>query len=230
MESTKPIIAIIGGTGKEGPGLAMRWAKAGYRVIIGSRQAEKAQNTAQTINQQLGLNNVIGMENAAAASEADICVLTVIQSAHQEAILSIRAALQEKSSSNPPILVDATARVDFRNPVPPPPPAAARQAQEWLGEKVQVVAAFQTAPASALRDLENPIHSDVLVCSDHLEAAEKVMRLAQDGGMNAYYAGGLDNAVVVEGLTALLISLNKYYRVKTASVRISGVPTQQSDR
>jgi NADPH-dependent F420 reductase len=230
MESTKPIIAIIGGTGKEGPGLAMRWAKAGYRVIIGSRQAEKAQNTAQTINQQLGLNNVIGMENAAAAREADICVLTVIQSAHQEAILSIRAALQEKSSSNPPILVDATARVDFRNPVPPPPPAAARQAQEWLGEKVQVVAAFQTAPASALRDLENPIHSDVLVCSDHLEAAEKVMRLAQDGGMNAYYAGGLDNAVVVEGLTALLISLNKYYRVKTASVRISGVPTQQSDR
>jgi len=230
MESTKPIIAIIGGTGKEGPGLAMRWAKAGYRVIIGSRQAEKAQNTAQTINQQLGLNNVIGMENAAAAREADICVLTVIQSAHQEAILSIRAALQEKNSSNPPILVDATARVDFRNPVPPPPPAAARQAQEWLGEKVQVVAAFQTAPASALRDLENPIHSDVLVCSDHLEAAEKVMRLAQDGGMNAYYAGGLDNAVVVEGLTALLISLNKYYRVKTASVRISGVPTQQSDR
>ncbi|MGB9640797.1 MAG: NAD(P)-binding domain-containing protein, partial [Anaerolineales bacterium] len=99
MSSTKPIIAIIGGTGKEGPGLAMRWAKAGYRVIIGSRQAEKAQNTAQNINQQLGLDNVIGMENAAAAKEADICVLTVIQSAHQEALLSIRAALQEKSIS-----------------------------------------------------------------------------------------------------------------------------------
>ncbi|MGB9640327.1 MAG: NADPH-dependent F420 reductase, partial [Anaerolineales bacterium] len=114
-------------------------------------------------------------------------------------------------------------------PVPPPPPAAARQAQEWLGENVQVVAAFQTAPATALRDLENPLHSDVLVCSDHLEAAEKVIRLAQDGGMNAYYAGGLDNAVVVEGLTALLISLNKYYRVKTASVRISGVPAKQSE-
>ncbi len=233
MEITKPIIAILGGTGKEGPGLALRWAKAGYQVIIGSRQPEKAENTAQAINQQLGLNTVIGMENPAAAHQADICVLTVVQSAHQEAILSVRAALQASAKDrlhNPPILVDATARVDFRNPLPPAPPAAARLAQDWLGDNVPVVAAFQTAPANALRDLDQPIHSDILVCTDNLEAAEKVIRLAQDGGMNAYYAGGLDNAIVVEGLTALLISLNKYYHVKTASVRISGVPTNPVEK
>ncbi|MGB9640885.1 MAG: NAD(P)-binding domain-containing protein, partial [Anaerolineales bacterium] len=160
MESRKPTIAILGGTGKEGPGLALRWAKAGYPILIGSRQAEKAQNTASEISQIISAANVQGLENGAAARQADICVLTVVQSAHQEAILSLREELQGK------ILVDATARVDYRNPIPPQPPSAARLAQNWLGEGVRVVAAFQTAPSTALRDLEQPIHSDILVCAD----------------------------------------------------------------
>ena len=218
MESEKPILAILGGTGKEGPGLAMRWAKAGYTIIIGSRQAEKARNTANEINQMIGGNQVQGLENVAAARQADICVLTVVHSAHREVIDSLHDALQGK------ILVDATARVDYRKPLPPAPPAAARLAQDWLGENVQVVAAFQTAPSSALRDLDSPMPSDILVCSDHLEAAEKILKLAQDGGMNAYFAGGLDNAIVAEGLTALLINLNKHYHVKNASIHISGIP------
>ncbi len=218
MESEKPILSILGGTGKEGPGLAMRWAKAGYTIIIGSRQAEKARNTANEINQMIGGNQVQGLENVAAARQADICVLTVVHSAHREVIDSLHDALQGK------ILVDATARVDYRKPLPPAPPAAARLAQDWLGENVQVVAAFQTAPSSALRDLDSPMPSDILVCSDHLEAAEKILKLAQDGGMNAYFAGGLDNAIVAEGLTALLINLNKHYHVKNASIHISGIP------
>lgn len=213
-----PTLAILGGTGKEGPGLAMRWAKAGYKIIIGSRQLEKAQATATEINQKLGISTVSGLENADAARQAEISILTVVQSAHREALLSVREALQGK------ILVDATARVDFRDPKPPAPPSAARQAQELLGEGVRVVAAFQNVPAHALKkDLDKPLDADVLVCADDLPAAQAVMALAQAAGMRAFYAGGLDNALVVEGLTALLISINAYYQVKTASLRVTGV-------
>lgn len=218
MSEGKPTIAILGGTGKEGPGLAMRWAKAGYQVVIGSRQEEKAQATAAQLNQQLGITSITGMQNREAVIKSDLCVLTVVQSAHREAVESLRDVLQGK------ILVDATARVDFRDPKPPQPPSAARQAQDILGKGVRVVAAFQNVPAAALRNLDQPLHSDVLVCADDASAAEAVIRLAKDGGMKAYYAGSLDHAVVVEGLTALLISMNKYYAIKTASISVSGVP------
>ncbi|PWH16549.1 MAG: NADPH-dependent F420 reductase [Anaerolineae bacterium] len=218
MNQAKPVVAILGGTGKEGPGLALRWAKAGYPILIGSRQAEKAQATAQEINQTLGLQTVQGYENTQAARQAEICVLTVVQTAHQEALIGLKEALQGK------ILVDATARVDFRDPKPPAPPTAARIAQDLLGEGVRVVAAFQNVPAAALRKLDQPLHSHVLVCADDLAAAQAVIQLAHDGGMNAYYAGGLDNAIVVEGLTALLISLNKHYKTKTASICVAGLP------
>ena len=218
MTDTKPVLAILGGTGKEGPGLALRWAYAGYTVIIGSRQAEKAQATAQELNAQLGIERVRGMENAQAARLAEIAVLTVVQSAQQEALLSVRDAIQGK------ILVDATARVDFRDPKPPAPPSAARQAQEIVGPGVRVVAAFQNVPAHILKkNLEGAIATDVLVCSDDPDAAHTVIELAKDAGMKAYYAGGLDNAVVVEGLTALLISINKHYGVKNSSIGISGI-------
>ncbi len=217
-EDTLPTLAILGGTGKEGPGLALRWAKAGYPVIIGSRQEEKALATAQELNVRLGIDNMRGMENGAAARLAEISVLTVVQAAHQEALLSVKEALQGK------ILVDATARVDFRNPKPPEPPSAARQAQDLLGAGVRVVAAFQNVPAHALkRDLDQPLDADVLVCADDLAAAQAVMALAQGGGMRAYYAGGLDNALTVEGLTALLIAINGYYKIKTASIQVAGV-------
>jgi NADPH-dependent F420 reductase len=213
-----PTLAILGGTGKEGPGLALRWAVAGYPVIIGSRQEEKAQATAEELNNRLGLESIRGMENASAARAADICVLTVIQSAHQEAIKGLKEALKGK------ILVDATARVDFRDPLPPAPPAAARQAQDLLGMDVRVVAAFQNVPASTLKkNLDQLLDIDVLVCADDLPAAQEVIRLAEAGKMRAYYAGGLDNAIVVEGLTSILISLNKHYGGHSASIRVTGI-------
>lgn len=218
-----PKIAILGGTGKEGPGLAMRWAYAGYPIIIGSRQLEKAVATANELNEALHLNSIVGMQNQDAARHADICVLTVVYTAHQAALESLRGCLQGK------ILVDATARVDFRQPAPPPPPSAARLAQDFLGKEARLVAAFQTVPAHALRqNLSTPLDVDVLVCADDLDAAFQVITLAKAGGMQAYYAGGLDNAIVVEGLTALLISINKHYKVKTAALRLSGIPPSAS--
>jgi NADPH-dependent F420 reductase len=145
----------------------------------------------------------------------------VVQSAHEQALESLKADLQGK------ILVDATARVDFRAPQPPSPPAAARRAQQILGEGVRVVAAFQNVPASLLkRNLDQPVEVDVLVCSDDLEAAEEAIRLAEAGKMRAYYAGGLDNAVVVEGLTSILISLNKHYGGHSAAIRVTGIGHQ----
>jgi NADPH-dependent F420 reductase len=214
-----PTLAILGGTGKEGPGLALRWASAGYPIIIGSRQAEKAQKTAAELNEKVGRDVVRGMVNAQAARNADICVLTVIHSAHQSAIEGLAKDLQGK------ILVDATARVDFRDPRPPAPPSAARMAQNRLGPSVRVVAGFQNVPAHLLtKKVGGSLQADVLVCADDLDAAQVVMELASAAGLSAYYAGDLDNAVVIEGLTAIAISLNKYYGVKTASFAVTGIP------
>jgi 8-hydroxy-5-deazaflavin:NADPH oxidoreductase len=219
LSSDFPTVAILGGTGKEGPGLALRWASAGVRIIIGSRQAEKAQATAEELNQQLGIKTITGMSNSEAAVLADISVLTVVQSAHEQALEGLTEALKGK------ILVDATARVEFRDPSPPAPPSAARMAQTKLGPEVRVVAAFQNVPAHALKkNLGRVMETDVLVCADDLDAAQQIISLAEAGQMRAYYAGGLDNAVVVEGITSLLISLNKHYGVRNASIAVTGIP------
>jgi len=213
-----PVLAILGGTGKEGPGLAMRWINAGYKVLIGSRQTEKAQLTAAELNQKLNTNTVEGLTNDQAAIRADICILTVVYTAHQVALEGLRDALCGK------ILVDATARIDYKNPRPPDPPSAARVAQDLLGPDVRVVAAFQNVPAHMLRrNLDQRLDTDVLVCSDDLEAAQVVIQLANAGGMRAFYVGGLDNAVVVEGLTALVININQHYKVSAASIAITGL-------
>jgi NADPH-dependent F420 reductase len=211
-------IAVLGGTGKEGPGLALRWANAGYRIIIGSREADKAQRVAKELNEELGIESIQGMQNDEAAANANICVLTVVQSAHQEALEGLKEALKGK------ILVDTTARVDFRNPKPPEPPSAARMAQDLLGPDVRVVAAFQTVPFHALREnLDEPLEMDVLVFADDDEAANEVIMLAEAGGMGAYHAGDLDSAIVVEGLSAVLIELNRRYESKNGAVRIAGI-------
>jgi NADPH-dependent F420 reductase len=217
MTPQKPVIAVLGGTGNEGPGLAMRWASAGHKVIIGSRQKEKAEATATELNQKLGIETITGMQNADAARSADISVLTVVASAHQPALEGLKDALQGK------ILVDATARLSFPDLKPPDPPSAAEIAQEILGSGVRVVAAFQNVPAHALRALDQSVPSDVLVCADDLEAAKQVIQLAKDGNMGAYYSGKLANAITVEGLTSLLIVMNKHHKVKTASVGITGI-------
>jgi len=217
-----PIVAILGGTGKEGTGLALRWAKAGYKILIGSRQLDKAKLAADRINHQLAISSVIGLTNPDAAKQAELCVLTVIYSAHRQALESVRDVLHGK------ILVDTTSRVDFRDPRPPVPPCAAQEAQDILGQSVRVVAAFQNIPANLLiRNIGQAIEADVMVCSDDFPAAQQVILLARAAGMRGYYAGVLENAIVVEDLTSLLISLNKHYGVKNASIRVVGVPGER---
>ena len=204
--TNKPTIAILGGTGHEGTGLALRWASNGYEAL----------KVTAELNEILGEDLITGMENEKAAQKADINVLTVVASAHEVAIKGLKDALQGK------ILVDATARIQFPNPIPPTPPSAARHAQDALGENVRVVAAFQNIPASALKNLEKDLDADVLVCADSQEDAEVIMEMIRGAGMNAYYVGNLDIAITVEGLTAVLVYLNKYNDIKHASIKIVG--------
>jgi NADPH-dependent F420 reductase len=164
------------------------------------------------------MESIQGMENSDAARNGDICVLTVVSTAHQEALEGLKDALQGK------ILVDTTSRVAFKDPIPPAPPSAGRVAQEILGPGVRVVSAFQNAPAHALReDLGKPLNMDILVFSDDVEAAEEVVKLAEGGGMRAFNAGMLDNAIVAEGITAVLIDLNRRYKSKTGAIKVTGI-------
>jgi NADPH-dependent F420 reductase len=211
-------IAVIGGTGKLGPGLAKRWARAGYRVLIGSRKAEKAERIAAEINDELSMEGVVGFQNQDAAKQADIVVLTVKYTAHEAVIESLKDVVGDK------VVVDTTARIDFKSPTPPTQPSAASMAQEAFGPSTQVVAAFQTVPAERLKgDATEPLDLDVLVCSDSMPAVDEVIKLARAAGLRGYYAGGLANAIVVEGMTSILISMNKHYDSKSAAIAVRGL-------
>lgn len=215
------MLAVLGGTGAEGFGLAVRWAAAGYDVTLGSRVAERAAEKAAEIAAMGTGWRVQGMENLAAAERAEIVALTVPYGAHQPTLAAVRAALQGK------ILIDVT--------VPLVPPRVSRvqlpagksageEAQALLGDGVRVVSAFQNISASHLVDLQHEIDCDVLVCGDDADAREAVVRLAAAAGMVAWHAGPLANAVAVESLTPVLISLNRRYKVPNSGIRITGIP------
>lgn len=215
-----PTIAVLGGTGHEGGGLAFRWAHHGYEVIIGSRQQEKAEAAAAELNEALGQDVVRGMENLAAAQAADLVVLSVPYGAHEATLNTVKEALDGK------ILVDVTV------PLKPPKVSvvqlpegrtAAEEAQAIVGEGVRVVSAFQNVSAVHLRDLSHEIACDVLITGDDADAKAEVMKLAEAGGMVGVDAGPLPNAIVAESLTALLININKRYGVKSSGIRITGL-------
>lgn len=221
-EQASPLItiAVLGGTGHEGSGLAYRWAHSGYEVIIGSRSLEKAQNAAAELNALLGRNAVRGMLNADAAAAADIVVLTVPYAAHRATLESVREQVQGK------ILVDVTVPLQPPNITVvalPPGRSAAEEAQALLGPNVRVVSAFQNVSATHLKDLGHPVDCDVLVCGDDAEAKAQVIALAQAAGMRGIDAGPLANAIVAESLTPVLVGINKRYKVKGAGIRITGI-------
>jgi 8-hydroxy-5-deazaflavin:NADPH oxidoreductase len=214
-------IAILGGAGKEGGGLALRWANAGHDVIIGSRDAVRAQDAAAQINATLGRDMASGTDNLSAAEQAELVVLAVPYSAQHTTVEAVRAHLPGK------ILIDVT--------VPLVPPKVSRvqlpdggsaveAVQKSLGENVRVVSAFQNISAHHLVRLDEAIDCDVLVCSDDAEAGELVVGLAREIGLGAFYGGVLANSVVSEALTSVLIALNRRYKVPGAGIRITGIP------
>ena len=214
-------IAVIGGTGKEGKGLALRWANVGYTVIIGSRDADRAAAAANELNTTLGRTNVRGLCNADAARAADIIVLTVPYEGHAATLDTIASGAQGK------ILIDVTAPLDPDNKrkiLRVPEGSAAQAAQSKLGPNVRVVAAFQNISYTHLTDLHEGLGCDVLVCGNDKDAKKQVIELARAAGMVAFDAGPIENAVVAEGLTAVLININMAFKVKNAGIQITGVP------
>lgn len=218
-------IGVIGGTGKEGKGLAFRWAKAGYQIMIGSRTLEKAANAAEELTALLGPGKVVGCENSYAAQTADLLVLTVPFSAHKDTLLGLKEALKGK------ILIDVTV------PLVPPkvtkvqmPPAgsAAQEAQEILGAEVQVVAAFQNISYEHLLHDED-VECDVLVSGGSKTARGVVLQLVKAAGLTGWDAGPIENSVVAEGLTSILIGLNKQFGVQSAGIRLTGIPRGSKD-
>lgn len=219
MEGGK-VIAVLGGTGAEGGGLAIRWAHAGHRVIIGSRSAQRADATAQRINAQLGTQQASGADNGAAVRSAEIVVLAVPYAAQQATALEVRDALAGK------ILVDVT--------VPLVPPKVARvqlptggsavvRLQRELGPSVRVVSAFQNISAHHLVDLAHAMDCDVLVSGDDEQARDEVIRLAEAAGLRGLHAGPLANSAAAEALTSILITINRRYKVEGAGIRITGL-------
>jgi len=214
-------IAILGGTGQQGPGLALRWAMAGEEVIIGSRTRERAEKVASELNAELGDARIRGMENPQAAGEADTVVLTVPYSAHLSTLESVKAQVQGK------IVVDVSVPLDPENPrrmKMPPAGSAAEEAQLFFGAATKVVAAFQNVSAHVLRDLAHAIDCDVLVCGDDAEAKQTVMSLVGKMGLHAYDVGPAESARVVEGLTSILFRLNIRHKVKGSGIRLKGLP------
>ena len=222
MNTPRSTIAILGGTGKEGSGLAFRWALAGHRVVLGSRSAEKAVGAADELNALLASRATVeGMDNAAAAHAASVVVLAVPFAAQRATALEVAAQLQGK------ILIDVTV------PLAPPKvdkvqlPAggsAVEALQRELGAGVRMVSAFQNVSAVHLKDPGHEIDCDVLVCGDDADAREQVVALARDAGMVAWHAGVLANSAASEALTSVLIAINKRYKVPGAGIRITGVP------
>ncbi len=213
-------IAILGGTGKEGKGLAYRWARAGYKVLIGSRTHQKAVAAAEELSMMLGGQALIeGLENLEAAQSADISILTVPYAAHRTTLESVKDAVQGK------LLIDVTV------PLVPPkvskvqmPEAgsAAQEAQQILGEGVEVCSAFQNISHEHLLGDEN-VECDVLVTGTSKDARAEAIKLVEAAGLTGWDAGPIENSVVVEGLTSVLIGINKKYGSTHAGIKITGV-------
>jgi NADPH-dependent F420 reductase len=219
-ESILLTVALLGGTGKEGKGLAYRWAKAGYRVLIGSRSPEKAVAVATELLNKLESSAFIdGTSNIDAAAAADIVVLTVPYSAHSSTLESIKEVITGK------ILVDVTV------PLVPPkvtkaqmPPAgsAAQEAKNILGKNVEVTSAFQNISYEHLLRDELPA-CDVLVTGTSKTARDETLKLVAAAGFVGWDAGPIENSMVVEGMTSVLININKAHGSTNAGIKITGI-------
>jgi len=208
-------IAILGGTGALGLGLASRWIRSGHEVLIGSRTIESAKSACEKLN----INEDQGMLNVDAANQAEIACLTVSFSFQLDILSEVKDALSGK------ILIDGT--------VPLVPPkvmrvqlpeegCAAIRAQTLLGDSVQVISAFQNISAELLQT-DAEIDCDVLVCGDKRDSREQVIALVNDAGLTGWHAGPLCNSAAAEALTSVLIAINKNHTIKHSGIKITGV-------
>jgi NADPH-dependent F420 reductase len=212
-------IGIVGGTGKQGQGLALRWARAGHRVVLGSRDAVKARAHVERLA-ALGYAGLDGGDNAWAAGVADVVVLTVPYEAHADTLRAVKDAAAGK------VVVDMT--VPLRPPKVnrvelPPGLAAALEAQAILGDAAPVVAALHHVSAAHLADPLHAIQCDVLVAADDPRAKATTIELVRDLGLRGIDAGPLVNAIALESLTPVLIHLNRTYKSDGAGIVVTNL-------
>ena len=219
------VVAVVGGTGAEGSGLALRFAKAGLRVLIGSRNLDRAQAAAKEIAAQAGVGEITGHTNSDAVSKAAIVILTVPLSAQVETLKSIRTNFQSGA-----ILVDATVPLEIAiggrvsRTITLWDGSAAQQAARLAPPGVAVVSTFHLLGAEALKGLNHPIDCDALICGDNADAKATVSRIAEKiPGVRAIDAGPLENARYLESSAALLIALNLKHKVSHSGLRITGL-------
>ena len=211
-------IASLGGTGDLGTGLAIRWSKAGYKIVIGSRTLTKAQAAVADLEKISPTTPAAAMENADAAAEGDIVVLTVPAEHQISTLETVKSGLLGK------ILIDVTVPL-----VPPkvgtvqlpPEGSAGKRAQDFLGDDVQVVTAFQNVAAHLLKE-DVTIECDVLVAGNKRSARDKVIQLAQQAGMTGWHAGPIENSAAAEALTSVLIQINRRHDIAHSGLQIVG--------
>lgn len=216
-------IGIVGGTGREGRGLAVRWAKAGHDVFIGSRQAEKGTRKAAELSEEFGVS-VEGADNLTICDRAELIFVTVPYGAHRATFDSIKDAVGDK------IVVDITVPLKppkVRSVNLPEGTAAALEARTYLRDGARLVAALHHISSEHLSDPDYSFDCDVLVCGDDKEARADVISLVSDLGLRGIDAGVLKNAVALESMTPVLLHINRRYKVVGSGIRITGIPESE---
>ena len=216
--SEKETISILGGTGDLGTGLAIRWSRAGYKIIIGSRVLEKAQKAVSKLLKICPETAAQAMENAEAAAAGNIIVLTVPAEHQIPTLDDVKEELKGK------VLIDVTVPLtpsSIGKVQLPPEGSAGKRAQEFLGPDVQVVSAFQNVAAQLLQK-DTEIKCDVLVAGNKRAARTKVIELAESAGLRAWHAGPIENSAAADAITSVLIQINRRYGVSHSGIKIVG--------
>jgi 8-hydroxy-5-deazaflavin:NADPH oxidoreductase len=204
-------VAILGGTGKEGAGLAGRWARAGHAIIIGSRETERARAKAAELRQVTGKSDISGQSNAEAAQRGTVVVLALPGQGLASTLPQVRAGCRDK------VVISTVVPLTFgggRLFTPPPAGSSAEEAQALLPE-ARVVAAFH--------HIEQAIECDLLLCGGDGEAKQVVVDLATSMGLRSVDVGPLTNAGPLEGITAVLATINRRYKLKNSGLKITGL-------
>ncbi len=212
-------IAILGGTGKEGSGLATRWAAVGHAIIIGSRDGERAREKAAQLRESIHKIAIVGHTNAAAAELGEVVVVALPANGLAATLPELRPACRGK------VVVSTVVPLTFGGPrlfTPPPEGSAAEQVQALLPES-KVVAAFHHIAAHELSDREHPIECDLLLCGADSEAKGVVAELGRTLSLLPIDVGPLSNAGPLEGITAILATINRRYKLKNSGIKITGL-------
>jgi 8-hydroxy-5-deazaflavin:NADPH oxidoreductase len=212
-------VAIVGGTGNLGGALALRLGAPGVKIIIGSRDAEKATKAVEVLKPQLRAGEIFGTTNREAVRDADFVVIAVPYEGHAQTVAQVKGQLAGK------IVIDAVVPLNKVKPFVPAAGSALQEAQQILGDEAPVVGALHNISALDLGEVDSPL-GDVLVCGDHVEAKQKVIEIIQRIGATAYDGGPASNAYVIEGLTGVIIHLNRKYKSKHGSIKITGIPAK----